>query len=42
VPIDACYELTGLVRSKWEGIGGGDGVEEAIGTFFDRIEAVVA
>jgi hypothetical protein len=37
VPIDACYELTGLVRSKWEGVGGGPAVDAAIDGFFARI-----
>jgi hypothetical protein len=34
VPVDACYELVGLVRSKWDGIGGGDDVHEAVEEFF--------
>ena len=38
VPIDACYELVGLVRSKWSGIGGGDEVERGIESFFHKIE----
>lgn len=37
VPIDACYELVGLVRSKWSGIQGGDEVQAAIESFFERI-----
>ncbi len=37
VPIDACYELVGLVRTKWTGINGGDEVQEAVAAFFDRI-----
>lgn len=37
VPIDACYELVGLVRSKWSGIHGGDEVHDAIERFFARI-----
>jgi hypothetical protein len=38
VPIDACYELAGLVRSKWSGISGGDQVEAAIESFFGGVE----
>ena len=38
VPIDACYELVGMVRSKWSGISGGDEVERGIGRFFEKIE----
>jgi len=37
VPIDACYELAGLVRTKWDGISGGDDVHEAIDAFFAQI-----
>jgi hypothetical protein len=37
VPIDVCYELVGLVRSKWTGISGGDEVHEEIDRFFARI-----
>jgi hypothetical protein len=37
VPIDACYELTGIVRSKWSGIQGGDAVHDAIDAFFTHL-----
>jgi hypothetical protein len=37
VPIDVCYELVGLVRTKWSGIQGGDEVQHAIEAFFARI-----
>ncbi len=37
VPIDVCYELVGLVRTKWSGISGGDEVHQAIDEFFARI-----
>jgi hypothetical protein len=33
-PIDRCYELVGLIKSRWEGISGGVGVERAIAEFF--------
>jgi uncharacterized protein DUF5947 len=33
-PIDRCYELVGLIKSRWEGISGGEGVERAIAEFF--------
>jgi Family of unknown function (DUF5947) len=39
VPIDACYELTGLVRRGWKGFHGGAEVLEAIEGFFDRVRA---
>ncbi len=32
-PIDRCYELVGLIKSRWEGISGGEGVERAIAEF---------
>lgn len=38
VPIDACYELVGLIRSKWQGISGGDAVQESIEQFFAGLE----
>jgi hypothetical protein len=34
VPIDACYELVGLIRLKWKGLGGGEEVWKAIAEFF--------
>jgi hypothetical protein len=37
VPIDACYELVGLVRASWRGFDGGQEAREAIEAFFDRL-----
>lgn len=37
VPIDDCYELVGLIRSRWRGFGGGEEVWAAIGGFFDDL-----
>jgi len=37
VPIDACYELVGLVRMHWKGFDGGEEAWEAIGGFFDAV-----
>ena len=37
VPIDVCYELTGLVRTSWEGIDGGDRSRAALDHFFAKI-----
>lgn len=34
VPIDACYELVGLIRLKWKGLSGGEEVWKAIAEFF--------
>ena len=36
-PIDECYRLVGLIRTRWEGISGGDAVELAVGSFFDEL-----
>ncbi|WP_248959231.1 DUF5947 family protein [Sphaerisporangium perillae] len=37
VPIDACYELVGLVRVHWKGFHGGQQAQEAIDGFFDKL-----
>ncbi len=37
-PIDKCYELVGLIRTQWRGLGGGSEVWQAIGSFFDRLK----
>jgi hypothetical protein len=34
VPIDACYELVGLVRLHWKGFDGGREAREAMEDFF--------
>src|SRR5213078_4274944 len=34
VPIDECYRLVGLIRTKWKGLSGGTEVWEAIDGFF--------
>jgi hypothetical protein len=39
VPVDQCYSMVGLIKSRWEGISGGRGVEEAVGEFFERVRA---
>jgi Family of unknown function (DUF5947) len=37
VPIDACYELTGLVRAHWVGFQGGENLWRQIDEYFDRL-----
>jgi hypothetical protein len=37
VPIDDCYELAGLIRSRWRGFGGGEEVWREIERFFDDL-----
>ena len=42
VSIDECYRLTGLVRSRWQGLTGGDGATQAIEEFFGSLEEMRA
>jgi hypothetical protein len=37
VPIDACYELVGLVRLHWKGFDGGEEAWEQINGFFEGL-----
>jgi hypothetical protein len=39
VPIDACYELVGIVRRHWRGFHGGEEAWEAIAAFFAGLAA---
>src|SRR5256886_16843267 len=39
VPIDACYELVGLIRLKWKGLSGGEEVWEAVAGVFAELRA---
>jgi hypothetical protein len=38
-PIDECYRLVGLIKSRWEGISGGAALQEAVPQFFDSLRA---
>jgi hypothetical protein len=38
VPIDECYKLVGLIRTKWKGLSGGVEVWEAINQFFAELK----
>ncbi len=38
VPIDLCYELVGVVRLSWTGLGGGPEVWQAIEEFFSALD----
>lgn len=39
VPIDACYELTGLIRRRWKGFDGGEEVWRDVDDFFERVRS---
>lgn len=39
VPIDECYRLVGLIRTKWKGLSGGTEVWEAINGFFAEMKS---
>jgi hypothetical protein len=38
VPIDRCYELVGMIKSRWEGISGGRAIDDAVGEFFATLD----
>jgi hypothetical protein len=38
VPIDECYALVGLIRTRWRGLTGGKDVWEEIGRFFAALD----
>jgi hypothetical protein len=38
VPIDECYRLVGLIRTKWRGLSGGADVWTAITEFFQELQ----
>jgi len=38
VPIDKCYELTGLIRANWQGLSGGAEVWREIARFFTQLK----
>jgi hypothetical protein len=37
-PIDRCYALTGAIKANWEGISGGQGVGDAVASFFAQLQ----
>jgi Family of unknown function (DUF5947) len=39
VPIDECFKLVGLIRSRWQGLSGGTEVWREIGQFFGDLKA---
>jgi hypothetical protein len=38
VPVDDCYALVGLIRTRWRGFSGGREVWEGIAQFFERLD----
>lgn len=41
-PIDDCYALVGLIKSRWEGISGGSALREAVPEFFEAMRGRAA
>jgi hypothetical protein len=39
VPIDECFKLVGLIRSRWQGLSGGAEVWKEIGQFFSDLQS---
>ncbi len=39
VPVDECFKLVGLIRSRWQGLSGGTEVWREIGHFFSELKA---
>jgi hypothetical protein len=39
VPIEDCYALVGVIRSRWRGFTGGREVWQEIGRFFEQLDA---
>jgi hypothetical protein len=39
-PIDACYELAGIVRLHWRGLTGGEKVRQELEGFFGRMRGL--
>jgi hypothetical protein len=38
VPLDECYALVGLIRTRWRGLSGGNEVWREIDTFFEDLD----
>ena len=39
VPIDRCYKLVGIIRTRWRGLSGGADVWKEIARFFEELRA---
>jgi len=42
LPIDECYRMTGLIRTKWRGLSGGPEIWVAVAGFFAEMRAKAA
>jgi Fe-S cluster biogenesis protein NfuA len=42
LPIDECYKLIGLIKSRWEGISGGAAIASAVPEFFAELKEQAA
>lgn len=38
VPLDDCYRLVALIRTRWKGLGGGTEVWQAVDDFFEQLD----
>jgi hypothetical protein len=38
VPVDVCYRLVAVIRTRWKGLSGGQEVWEEIGRFFEELD----
>lgn len=39
VPLDDCYRLVGLIRTRWKGLTGGSEVWQEIDSFFEQLDS---
>lgn len=39
VPVDECFKLVGLIRSRWQGLAGGTEVWREVARFFEGLKA---
>jgi hypothetical protein len=39
VPLDECYSLVGLIRTRWKGLSGGNEVWQEIDSFFSELDS---
>ena len=42
VPVDRCYALVGLIKTRWKGLAGGQEVWDELGEFFGGLRAEAA